>query len=417
MQTKSSLGSEPKSMHSESMQGAAVTALRQEHARRFGTPGRAFEAPGRVNLIGEHTDYSGGLVMPAAIDFRTVAVVSERNDGESVLYSRNFDEELRFRAADLPQKPGHGWSDYPLGVAWSLQGRGIEIPAFSMSIEGDVPLGAGLSSSASIEVAVALALLSLSGTEMERTEIALACQRAENGFVGAQSGIMDQFIACVGEQNHAVMIDCRSLEYKAVPLPEDVRLVICNSMVKHSHASGEYNERRAEVDEGSRALRAANPAVRTEKWELRDATLADLEQARASMSENAFRRCRHIITENARVEEAARVLAAGDMRRMGQLMAEAHASYRDDFAASCPEADLLVELAAAQAGVIGARLTGGGFGGCTVNLVEAAHAEAFREGIHGAYLERAGIDADIYLCQAAGGASELALQGDLAAAN
>jgi galactokinase len=219
---------------------------------------------------------------------------------------------------------------------------------------------------------------------------------------------MDQYIACCGVKDHALVIDTRDLSSRAVPLPADVRLVICNSMVKHSHAGGEYNERRAEVDEGSRALRAANPAVRTERWELRDATLADLEQARASMSENAFRRCRHIITENARVEEAARVLAAGDMRRMGQLMAEAHASYRDDFAASCPEADLLVELAAAQPGVIGARLTGGGFGGCTVNLVEAAHAEAFREGIHAAYLERAGIDADIYLCQAAGGASELA---------
>jgi galactokinase len=191
-----------------------------------------------------------------------------------------------------------------------------------------------------------------------------------------------------------------------VPLPADVRLVICNSMVKHSHAGGEYNERRAEVDEGSRALRAVNPEIR----ELRDATLEDLEKAHGSMSENAFLRCRHIITENARVEEAATALAAGDMQRMGELMAAAHASYRDDFAASCPEVDLLVELAAAQPGIIGARLTGGGFGGCTVNLVEAGDAERFRKGIHDAYLERAGIDADIYLCQAAAGASELSFR-------
>jgi galactokinase len=214
---------------------------------------------------------------------------------------------------------------------------------------------------------------------------------------------MDQYIACCGVKDHALVIDTRDLGSRAVPLPANVRLVICNSMVKHSHAGGEYNERRAEVEEGSRALRNANPDIH----ELREATLEDLEKARDAMSENAFRRCRHIITENARVEEAAAALAAGDMKRMGELMAAAHASYRDDFAASCSEVDLLVELAAAQPGVIGARLTGGGFGGCTVNLVEAAHAELFRKSIHAAYLERAGIDAEIYLCQAAAGASEL----------
>jgi galactokinase len=395
----------------------AIEPLLLLHAKRFGPAKRAFQAPGRVNLIGEHTDYTGGLVMPAAIDFNTVAVVSTAKESASIVRSVDFEKEFRFDASAIPEKPKHDWTDYPAGVLWSLRQSGVVAPQFTMTLKGDVPLGAGLSSSASIEVAVAFAALGLAGKSMPLTDVALACKKAENGFVGAQSGIMDQYIACCGVKDHALVIDTRDLSSRAVPLPADVRLVICNSMVKHSHASGEYNERRAEVDEGSRALRAANPAVRTEKWELRDATLADLEQARASMSENAFRRCRHIITENARVEEAARVLAAGNMRRMGQLMAEAHASYRDDFAASCPEADLLVELAVAQPGVIGARLTGGGFGGCTVNLVEAVHAEAFREGIHAAYLERAGIDADIYLCQAAGGASELALQGDLAAAN
>jgi galactokinase len=280
-----------------------------------------------------------------------------------------------------------------------------------MTLKGDVPLGAGLSSSASIEVAVAFAALALAGKTMSLTEIALACKKAENGFVGAQSGIMDQYIACCGVKDHALVIDTRDLSSHPEPLPEDVRLVICNSMVKHAHAGGEYNERRAEVEEGSRALRALNPAIR----ELRDATLADLEKARASMSENAFLRCRHIITENARVKEAAAALAAGNMKRMGELMAAAHASYRDDFAASCPEADLLVELAAAQPGIIGARLTGGGFGGCTVNLVEAAHAEEFRERIHAAYREQSGIDADIYLCQAAAGASELAMRATTSA--
>ena len=379
--------------------------LVRRHVEHFGVAERAFQAPGRVNLIGEHTDYTGGLVMPAAIDFNTVAVVGPAKGGRSVIHSVDFKKEFEFDASALPAKAKHDWTDYPAGVLWSLKQSGVVAPQFTMTLQGDVPLGAGLSSSASIEVAVALAALALAGKSMALTDVALACKRAENGFVGAQSGIMDQYIACCGVKDHALVIDTRDLGSRAVPVPSDVRLVICNSMVKHSHAGGEYNERRAEVDEGSRALRAANPDIH----ELRDATVEDLEKARDSMSENAFLRCRHIITENVRVEEAATALAAGDMKRMGELMAEAHASYRDDFAASCPEVDLLVELAAAEPGVIGARLTGGGFGGCTVNLVEAAHAEAFRGDIHAAYLERAGIDAEIYLCQAAAGASELAL--------
>jgi galactokinase len=379
--------------------------LVRRHVEHFGVAERAFQAPGRVNLIGEHTDYTGGLVMPAAIDFNTVAVVGPAKGGRSVIHSVDFKKEFEFDASALPAKAKHDWTDYPTGVLWSLKQSGVVAPQFTMTLQGDVPLGAGLSSSASIEVAVALAALALAGKSMALTDVALACKRAENGFVGAQSGIMDQYIACCGVKDHALVIDTRDLGSRAVPLPSDVRLVICNSMVKHSHAGGEYNERRAEVDEGSRVLRAANPDIH----ELRDATVEDLEKARDSMSENAFLRCRHIITENVRVEEAAIALAAGDMKRMGELMAEAHASYRDDFAASCPEVDLLVELAAAEPGVIGARLTGGGFGGCTVNLVEAAHAEAFRGDIHAAYLERAGIDAEIYLCQAAAGASELAL--------
>jgi galactokinase len=382
----------------------ALEPLVHRHVERFGVAERAFQAPGRVNLIGEHTDYTGGLVMPAAIDFNTVAVLGPAKD-RSVIRSVDFKKEFEFDATALPEKPRHEWTDYPAGVLWSLRKSGVVTPQFSMTLQGDVPLGAGLSSSASIEVAVALAALALAGKSMAMTDVALACKKAENGFVGAQSGIMDQYIACCGVKDHALVIDTRDLGSRAVPLPSDVRLVICNSMVKHSHAGGEYNERRAEVDEGSRALRATNPDIH----ELRDATLEDLEKARGSMSENAFLRCRHIITENARVEEAATALAAGDMKRMGGLMAEAHASYRDDFAASCPEVDLLVKLAVAEPGVIGARLTGGGFGGCTVNLVEAAHAEAFRRDIHAAYLERAGIDAEIYLCQAAAGASELPL--------
>jgi galactokinase len=382
----------------------AVEPLLHQHAERFGAAQHVFQAPGRVNLIGEHTDYTGGLVMPAAIDFNTVAAVSAATDSKSTINSVNFKREFQFDAGAIPAKPKRDWTDYPLGVLWSLRESGITAPQFNMTLAGDVPLGAGLSSSASVEVAVVFAALALADATMPRIEIALACKRAENGFVGAQSGIMDQYIACCGVKDHALMIDTRDLTSRAVPLPPDVRLVICNTMVKHSHAGGEYNQRRKEVEEGTRAIQQVNPSIR----ELRDATLEDLEAARSKMSDDAFRRCRHIITENARVQEAVAALAAGNMQRMGQLMAEAHASYRVDFQASCREADLLVELANQQPGIIGARLTGGGFGGCTVNLVEATHAEEFRKAIHDAYLQRSGIDADIYLCQAAAGASEVA---------
>ncbi len=381
--------------------------LLEEHSERFRTTGQGFEAPGRVNLIGEHTDYSGGLVMPAAIDFSTVAVVSLRDDDQIVIHSRDFHQEVSCGTGSLPGAPSGSWSDYPLGVLWSLRERGVQAGAFSMSLAGDVPLGAGLSSSASVEVAVALAVLSLAGHQMPLKEIALACQRAENGFVGSQSGIMDQFIACCGERDHAVMIDCRTLDYRAVPIPEDVRLVICNSMVKHSNIGGDYNERRAEVDEGTRILHAANARIR----QLRDATVGDLERSRTSMPDNVYRRCRHIITENKRVEEAAAALQASDLKTVGRLMAEAHVSYRDDFAASCRECDTLVELASGQPGLIGARLTGGGFGGCTVNLVEAAEAERFRERMHAAYKAATGIDAEMYLCRAADGAHALRQAG------
>ena len=382
----------------------AIEPLLRRHTERFGTAQRVFQAPGRVNLIGEHTDYTGGLVMPAAIDFNTVAVVGPAQDGRSVIQSVDFKKEFEFDAGALSEEPKHDWTDYPAGVLWSLRQSGVEAPEFTMTLKGDVPLGAGLSSSASIEVAVALAALALAGKSMPLIEVALACKKAENGFVGAQSGIMDQYIACCGVKDHALVIDTRDLSSRAVPLPAEVRLVICNSMVKHPHAGGEYNERRAEVDEGSHALRSTNPDIR----DLRDATLEDLERARGLMSENAFRRCRHIITENARVEEAAIALEGGDLRRMGELMAEAHASYRDDFAASCPEVDLLVELAAAQPGIIGARLTGGGFGGCTVNLVEAQYAPVFAEALAERYAAQIRIVPQIHICHASGGAHRVA---------
>jgi galactokinase len=375
-------------------------ALLAKHRQRFGVAGRVFRAPGRVNLIGEHTDYSGGLILPAAIDFSTIAVASPRADDRVVLYSDNFSTEVVAELSDFPSRGSGDWSDYPLGVAWALREKGIALPGFDLTVAGDVPLGAGLSSSASIEVATAFALLALTEAQISREQIALLCQRAENSFVGAMSGIMDQFIACFGEKDHAVLVNTRSLSHTAVPIPEHVHIVICNSMVKHSHAGGEYNTRRGEVDEGSRILREHDPKLR----ELRDATMADLEQVRDLMPDNVFRRCRHIITENRRVEQTVAAFHSGDLAAVGRLMAEAHASYRDDFEASCPEVEVLIEIATELPGLIGARLTGGGFGGCTVNLVEAEYAAAFSAAIHDQYMQRLNIDAGIYLCRASAGA-------------
>ena len=360
-------------------------------------------APGRVNLIGEHTDYSGGFVMPVAIDFRTIATIRPRSDGRILLYSENIGEQVWYAAESLPRKARQHWSDYPMGVAWSLAQKGVGIGGFELSLAGDVPLGAGLSSSASIEVATALALLQLAGVALPLETIALACQRAENEFVGARSGIMDQFIACAGQKDHALLLDCRSLEYRLLPIPTHVRLIICNSMVKHEHAGGQYNRRREEVEEGTRILHRRWPSIEA----LRDATEAQLMDCRPEMPDNIFRRCRHIITENKRVELAASALERGDLTGFGGLMAQAHRSIRDDFEVSCSELDTLVAIASGIPGCYGARMTGGGFGGCTVNLVEEGQAEEFREAIHAGYRAATGIDADIYLSRASAGATVL----------
>lgn len=377
-----------------------VIGIKKKHAERFGAEASVFLAPGRVNLIGEHTDYAGGFVMPAAIDFGTLAAISSRDDGRVVIWSENFHEQVSHQIEGLPKNGGGHWSGYPLGVVKILREAGFVVPGLSLTIDGDVPLAAGLSSSASLEVATALAALSLSGAGPEREEIAKLCQRAENVYVGSSCGIMDQFIACRGAENHALLLDCRSLEYRLAPIPPSVSLVIANTMVKHSVAGGEYGIRRAEVEEGTATLRGHRPEIQL----LRDATTQDLDKWGAEMPDNVLRRCRHIITENLRTVAAADALAAGNLKKLGDLMAAAHASYRDDFEASCEEADVMVAAAQALPGLIGARLTGGGFGGCTVNLVHADQAAKFASRLHDDYRAATGIDAEIYRCHASAGA-------------
>lgn len=379
-------------------------SLMASHQARFGEQGRAFQAPGRVNLIGEHTDTSEGFVLPAALDLRTISVLSPRTDSKANFFSVNFEQQATFDLRQLPNGPRRHWSDYPASVLWSLQQRGIRCDGFDMTLSGNVPVGSGLSSSASVEVAVAVAVLAHAGIELPKPEVAKICQSAENNFIGAQSGIMDQFTSCCGVEGHAILLDCRSLAYEPLPLPEQVLLVICNTMVKHSLSDGgEYNERRAEVQEGLRIFQAHRPAIHT----LRDVGEEELRSHASEMPKNVFLRCLHVVTENSRVLQAAEALRTLDFANFGQRMHEAHISMRDNYAASCAEADTLVELAEKQPGCYGARITGAGFGGCTVNLVATEHTDKFVKNVRAGYRQATGIQAEIYLSRASDGAGPL----------
>src|ERR1700678_1964873 len=374
--------------------------FRSMHRARFGAEPAIFVGPGRVNLIGEHTDYAEGFVMPAAINFATLAGSAPRTDGKIVIYSENIGEEKAFDAAALPAKGSKHWTDYPLGVVSILTGEGHEIPGFSLSIWSDVPLASGLSSSAALEVATALAVLDLIGASYPGPILARLCQRAENEFVGANCGIMDQFISVNGKENHALLLDCRDLSFKLAPIPDHVALVIANTMVKHAVIGGEYASRRAEVEAACAVIARHRPEVKF----LRDATIADLEKWGHEMTPNSLKRARHVITENVRTVAAAEALMNHDLAELGRLMAEAHQSYSHDFEASCEEADAMVALAQDLPGLIGARLTGGGFGGCTINLVYKDQAASFAATLRDRYRQATGIDPEIFICHASAGA-------------
>jgi galactokinase len=381
-----------------------VSHLRERFHSLYGVVPRIYRAPGRVNLIGEHTDYNDGFVMPLAIDFSTWLAIAPRADRKIVIRSENFSETVEFDL-DEPNPRGSGhWSDYSRGVAVMLERAGHHLRGADILLHGEVPVGAGLSSSAAVEVAVGCALLANAGAHIDRLQLALACQRAENDFVGMRCGLMDQFISCFGEQGHALMLDCRSLEYKSLPLPEDVTVVVCNTMVKHELAASEYNARRAECEEGVRLLAQELAQVRA----LRDVTVSDLERLQPKLPEVIYRRCRHVVSENARVVSAATALQQVDLADFGSLMGESHRSLRDDYEDSCAELDLLVELANQAEGVYGARMTGGGFGGCTVNLVEAASVDNFKQSVANGYTKAMGREPEIYVCTAAQGAERVA---------
>jgi galactokinase len=366
----------------------------------FGTSARLFRAPGRVNVIGEHTDYNDGFVMPAALGFYTWVAAAKREGRVLEAYSAHFDEKISLSLDELSGPPRRHWSDFIRGVAAGLQNGGYKLAGANLVIHGEVPLGAGLSSSAALEVATALALGSVSGIDVPPLDLVKLCQKAEHEFVGTRCGIMDQFVAVYGATGHALMLDCRSLEYQLLPMPDNFRLVVCNSMVRHELASGEYNRRRADCEEGVKLLQPHLPEIRA----LRDVEVADLEAWKQVLPSTVYRRCRHVVTEDQRVLAAAKALQSGEAERFGNLMYESHTSLRDDYEVSCKELDLLVDLASSRAGVYGARMTGGGFGGCTVNLLRADAADSFKEHISQAYREATGIIPEIYVCEPAQGA-------------
>jgi len=291
------------------------------------------------------------------------------------------------------------WANYSLGVAWALERAGKRLNGANILIAGEIPLGAGLSSSAAIEVATGAALLRENGSEIDRLELARLCQQAENEFAGARCGIMDQFVACHGQASHALLLDCRSLAYELVKLPLGIEIVICNTMVKHELGSSEYNSRRAECEEGVAKLQKVLPGIRA----LRDVSVAQLEAHRGLLAEKVFARCRHVISENARVQDAVQALKRGDLKALGPLMKDSHRSLREDYEVSCNELDIMTEIAGAQPGIVGCRMTGGGFGGCTVNLVENFAVEAFQRNVAAQYQVRTGIQPEIYVSRAAGG--------------
>ena len=376
---------------------------------RFGTDARIFRAPGRVNLIGEHTDYNDGFVMPMAIGFYTWVAAAARKDRLLEAYSEHFDERCTLSLDALPGPPRNHWSDFIRGVAAILQAAGHRLSGANLFIHGEVPLGAGLSSSASFEISLAFALTSVSGTAVPPLELVKLCQAAEHEYVGTRCGIMDQFVAAVGTAGHALLLDCRTLQYQLVPIPPELRAVICNSMVRHELAAGEYNRRRSDCEAGVKLLQAHLPTI----CALRDVTVSDLEAHKSLLPERIYRRCRHVVTENQRVLAAAQALRSRDFQRFGELMYRSHASLRDDYEVSCRELDLLVELASSEPGIYGARMTGGGFGGCTVNLVCADSADTFKSHIAEAYRAKTGIEPDVYICEPAQGAEGAGAGGAL----
>jgi len=383
-----------------------ISALRQKFISTFGDGGRKIalvRAPGRINLIGEHTDYNEGYVLPAAVNKAVFVAAQRRTDTQVNIFSSLFDEKITFDSRTLQFNSDHGWANYPKGVISVLTNRGWKIEGINIYVESDVPLGSGMSSSAALECATAWACLSLYPYQLTRLEMAKACQNAENRFVGVQCGIMDQFASAFGKKGHAIFLDCRTLSFEHVPLSLDKHsIVIINSRVKRKLASGEYNKRREQCTEAVKLLKTANPKIRA----LRDLENENLDSALGSLPPLPRKRAEHVARECRRTREAMTCLKKGDLARFGHLMNESHESLRDLFEVSCPELDVLAESAQSVKGVLGARMMGGGFGGCVIALAEKGAVEDLKRETSKTYQKRFATHADIYEVETDDGTAE-----------
>lgn len=369
------------------------------------SPEVVVRAPGRVNLIGEHTDYNDGYVLPVAIDRDVLIAASPTTDLLVSLYSTNFDRVSSFRLDRPIRKDAlNEWSNYPRGVVSMLHKRRIRLLGANMAIEGDIPLGSGLSSSAALEVASAMALKAMNNFEMEETEMALLCQAAENQFVGVNCGIMDQFISCLGKKDHALFLDCRTLEHELVPLPaEGVKVIVADTMKKRGLVDSEYNLRRAQCEEAVSILKTYLPGARA----LRDVTVADFRRYGSFLPPTVRRRAEHVVYEDERVLKSVEALRAGKIDSFGRLMNQSHESLRDNYQVSCRELDAMVDAARKVSGVYGSRMTGAGFGGCTVSIVADEAVEEFLKRVPEEYKARIGVNPAVYVCTPESGAEVL----------
>lgn len=357
-------------------------------------------APGRVNLIGEHTDYNDGFVLPVAVD-RGVVVAGRLLPGDTFsIISVDLGKSCSFSKDDLHRDQDQAWADYFKGVVWALQRRGIRLPACQAIVTGNIPQGAGLSSSAAYEVATVFCLQSIAGFQLPREEIAKVAREAENGFVGVACGIMDQMASTFGESGKAILLDCRSLERTPVALPMGLKIVVVNSGIRHSLASSEYNQRRIECEEGVQILARSIPTIRA----LRDLTMDLLTPLLPCLPPIVAKRCRHVVSENARVGQAVAAMTEGNPAQLKTLMLESHLSLRDDYQVSCPELDILVDLASPISSCHGTRMTGGGFGGCTVNLVETDAVDSFLAKVLTGYRARTGRTPELHIFDPSQGA-------------
>ncbi len=362
-------------------------------------PSHLVQAPARVNLIGEHTDYNDGFVLPCAINYQTVVACRARDDSTINVYAMNYDELDSFTISDTIAHSATLWANYVRGVVQFLRRRGYQFMGADLVIIGDVPQGAGLSSSASLEVAIGQALQSLYNLDISKADIALNGQQAENEFVGCNCGIMDQMISAQGEENNALLIDCRSLETTAITMPQSLAVMIINSNKQRGLVDSEYNTRRKQCETASQKL-----SVKA----LRDASLDDLLNSDIDNNDEVFKRAYHVITENQRTLDMTQALQQQDLKKISQLMAQSHASMRDDFAITVAEIDYLVEIISEVIGDKGGvRMTGGGFGGCVVALVPHDLVDDVTAVINDKYYKQTGLTADIYLCTACNGAGEL----------